>query len=339
MVQFPRIHRNQNISKWFIASKGFFLLPYLLLGTIMTGCGGSSDSSTSVKDSTLNPSAESQNNPDLPKTDSNFETKHLDIQIGIYDKNRKLNCGDRIEGLGQESDTLVLSQLKFYLHDIELLDSYSNQWYPINLNKTDYQFVEDKNNANKQQIAYLNLLNQDPCDVLGSDSITNKKLQTSIKGQLNVPLSAQLTSIKFKVGIPERYNHIDINNTQTDSFFGYDQNTHWTWLTGYRFMMIDLWDAQAPKWCLHLGSKDCTINSERKYSCSKSNRPEIILDNFNPFQDDIAIDLRGFFEGYAYGSHNCHGNIPEIILNRLGLNNNGYTDHALEQKLFKVKKP
>jgi len=145
----------------------------------------------------------------------------------------------------------------------------------------------------------------------------------------------------FSNGVPEQLNHADPAQLPPPLQAG---SMTWGWLLGYRFLMAEVvalpGDAGAPgSALLHVGSSACAGNpSQGGVVCARANRNRVRLDDFDPDEDAVLVDLGRLFAGIDLTRlWTCHssGAECELFFGRVGLDL--ATGSALErQDLYRV---
>jgi uncharacterized repeat protein (TIGR04052 family) len=129
----------------------------------------------------------------------------------------------------------------------------------------------------------------------------------------------------FSNGVPEALNHADPAQLPPPLQAG---SMTWGWLLGYRFLMAEVvalpGDAGAPgSALLHVGSAACTGNpSQGGVTCGRANRNRVRLDDFDPDEDVVLVDLGRLFAGVDLTAvTTCHSSGAECepFFERVGL--------------------
>ena len=129
----------------------------------------------------------------------------------------------------------------------------------------------------------------------------------------------------FSNGVPEELNHADPARLPPPLQAG---SMTWGWLLGYRFLMAEVvarpGDAGPPRSALlHVGSGSCTGNpSQGGVACARANRNRVRLDDFDPDEDAVLVDLGRLFAGIDLSRvWTCHssGAECEVFFDRVGI--------------------
>jgi uncharacterized repeat protein (TIGR04052 family) len=99
------------------------------------------------------------------------------------------------------------------------------------------------------------------------------------------------TKIKFRLGVPQSLNHLNVNTAPAPLNVS---ALYWTWTSGYKFARLDFltsggaYDSTA--FNVHLGSTGCTGTNPASSNadCNSANRPAITLDIPVASQNDLA---------------------------------------------------
>ncbi|MCI5064865.1 metallo-mystery pair system four-Cys motif protein [bacterium] len=204
-------------------------------------------------------------------------------------------CGQAYEGVGAGGTTIRIQDLRFYLSQLILLTAEGNE-VPVEL-------VED----GKWQHGGVALLDFEDatgaCSELGTADTNSVVNFTAPTGNY--------TGLRFSVGVPFESNHQDATTAPAPLNLGAMQ---WNWQAGYKFIRIDLLNENtAPdnRWFLHLGSTGCESDSRITVpttTCARPNTVEVELDNFNPSENTVVLDIGMFLQGIDLSQ-----NTPETL--------------------------
>ena len=206
------------------------------------------------------------------------QTQPVNINFQAVVGDKPFDCKEIYEGIGTTNSKMTVSDFKFYVQDVRLIDKKGKET-PVNLTN-DGKFQTEK-------VALLDFEN-------GEGSCTNgtKELNTAIRG--TVP-KGKYTGVKFTIGVPEELNHLDptlqpspLNNTRM----------MWSWQLGFKFARIDTKTSGRPNgYVLHLGSVNCTKDDSGNITCARPNRPEFEFTKFDFKKNSIVVDLKALFAG------------------------------------------
>jgi len=253
-----------------------------------------------------------------------------------------VDCDTPLTGLGTAGTDAALKDFRFYVYNLRLG---TNQGRQLVLELEENSWQQDG-------LALVDFQNKgDFCD--GEDKPTHKE----ISGTVNLETGESIDSVSFTIGIPEALNHQD--QTAAESPLNIT-SLFWSWQTGYKFMRLDI----APvggvtrptdpaynnsTWNIHLGSTNCTGEPQlgETVACTRNNRPQIALDNFDPATSTIVVDYSALIaaasvgqdEGGAPGcmSGATDPECPTVFAN-LGLDVvSGDVDITVNQTVFQLK--
>jgi len=173
-------------------------------------------------------------------------------------------CGQTYEGLGTQSSSLTPIDLRFYVHDVVLLDGDGGE-APLALTADGAWQTED--------IALLDF--EDGCDN-GTAETNARIVGTAPKGDW--------TGVRFTVGVPPELNDMSLGLEQRVSPLNVS-SMFWSWSTGYKFFRID---SNGP-FRFHLGSTGCA-SPDQPFACTNLNFPTVELD-LDPTSGAVVIDI------------------------------------------------
>ena len=173
-------------------------------------------------------------------------------------------------GCGEQSDAAQLTDLRFYLHDLQLISSEGNA-IPVAL--------EVDGSWQQHDLALLDFED-------GSDQCLNGSDATNVILRGSVP-DAKYHALSFTVGVPFDRNHSD--PLQAIAPLG-DPAMHWHWRAGYKFMRTGIRTATDGFW-LHLGSTGCEGTVKNISGCKFANRAHVRLNDFVLGRDTVVVDL------------------------------------------------
>ncbi|HRH40206.1 MAG TPA: metallo-mystery pair system four-Cys motif protein [Pyrinomonadaceae bacterium] len=209
---------------------------------------------------------------------SSAQTQPVAINFKAVVGEKTFDCKEIYEGIGTTNSKMTVSDFKFYVQDVRLVDQRGKET-PVSL-KNDGKFQSER-------VALLDFEN-------GEGNCTNgtKELNTMIRG--TVP-KGEYSGVKFVIGVPEEMNHLD--PTLQPSPLNLTRMM-WSWQIGYKFARIDTKTTGRPNgYVLHLGSTNCETDPNGKTNCRYSNRPEFSFAKFNLLKDIIKVDLKALFAG------------------------------------------
>lgn len=219
------------------------------------------------------------------------EETSVKIKFKALANNQPIECGKTYENIGTSKSKVSITDFRFYVHKITLVDDKGKD--------VEVKLTQDKKWQNGET-ALLDFENKS-----GDCSTGNIDLNTEIIG--SVP-KGNYKDLKFTLGIPFNKNHQD--PTKADSPFNLT-SMFWTWNAGYKFTRIDLKTTGLPQgYFIHIGSTGCMSGMETKHEgvvdthgdmtsdkekiptmCKNPNRSEIVLKNFDANKNFVVADL------------------------------------------------
>jgi len=208
-------------------------------------------------------------------------------------------CGQTYEALGTPPSRATPSDFRFYVSDVELIDS-AGKAVPLKL--------EQDGRWQYQSVALLDFENRSgPC-LTGTTDLNDKVVGTVPKGDYK--------GLRFTLGVPFALNHADASIAPSPLNL---TSLFWNWQGGYKFARIDLSTTGAPQtlaagdvvksgdreaskklgFAIHLGSTMCAAGSttEKPTECKNPNRPTISFQAFDPTRNVVVADLKGLLKG------------------------------------------
>jgi uncharacterized repeat protein (TIGR04052 family) len=173
-------------------------------------------------------------------------------------------------GCGEESGSAQLTDLRFYVQDVQLISS-DDKAVPVTL--------EVDGVWQQHDLALLDFEDASGLCLNGS-GVTNVVLRGSVP-------EADYNALSFTVGVPFERNHSD--PLQASAPLG-DPAMHWHWRAGYKFMRAGIRTANDGFW-LHLGSTGCEGTVKNISGCKFGNRAHVRLAGFVLGRDAVVVDL------------------------------------------------
>lgn len=235
-------------------------------------------------------------------------------------------CGQVYRGLGTTAVQFVPSDFRFYVSGFRLIDHQGRE-VPLLLEQDGLWQVED--------VALIDFENKvEPC------GLGTVETNASVRGMAP---KGDYRGLRFVLGIPFHLNH---GSTATAPPPLHLSAMFWNWRGGYKFMRVD---EALGLFHIHLGSTGCVsrLPTVPPSHCSRPNRGEVILPEFDAARDVIVADLAALLadndleqnqEGTAPG---CESGVDdadcEPLFRNLGVNfDNGLPDPS-RQKFFRVE--
>ena len=189
----------------------------------------------------------------------------VEIRFDAVLGERPLRCGD---------GGTVLSDLRFFVHDLEVVDA-DGRAAPVRLAVVPGWQTRD--------LALVDLED-------GTASCLNGTADTRATVQGSVP-RGDWRGLRFVLGVPAGLNHGDPLTAE-----GPLTRTamHWHWRSGYKFLRAGLARGPDGAW-LHLGSARCSGVIGRLEGCAAGNRARVVLDDFRLASDVVGVDAGRLF--------------------------------------------
>jgi uncharacterized repeat protein (TIGR04052 family) len=178
------------------------------------------------------------------------------------------------EPLSCSSDGLALTDLRFYVSDVRLLDG-SGAERPLRL-------IPDSLWHN-ENVALIDLESGDGACINGTHEINSAVTGTSD--------GADFVGVMFTLGVPFEFNHANplLAKPPLD-----DAAMHWHWRSGYKFLRAGITTGVDSIW-MHLGSTGCEGAVRDISGCRFPNRVAIEVADYSQNFDPIEIDLAKLF--------------------------------------------
>lgn len=172
----------------------------------------------------------------------------------------------------------ALSDLRFFVTDLQLLDSTGN-FHAV-------EFVED-DRWQQANVALIDLEN-------GEERCANGTADTHEKIHGTADIS-DFSGIRFTLGVPFELNHANPLLAKAPLN---DAAMHWHWRSGYKFLRAGVTTENDGTW-LHLGSTACKGTVQDVRSCDAPNRVVVELTNFTA-ADRVEVNLSALFAGVDF---------------------------------------
>jgi len=268
-------------------------------------------------------------------------TRSVTLQFAAEANGQALTCDSALSGLGTSAASGKLRDFRFYVHNVRL----------IKADNTEVSVTLDGNEWQSSGVALLDFQNKS--DNCGGST---KPTHTALTGNVT---EGDYVGVAFTVGLPESLNHQ--NQTAAASPMNI-ASLFWSWQAGYKFMRFDV----APDggitrptdvtfaqttFNFHLGSTDCTglPQNQEAVTCSRINRPDVRLDNFNVSTQQILLNYGALISEIDItqdisGAPGCMSGLSDqecqSMFTQLGLDfTAGTPSTALTQTVFSVRNP
>ena len=172
--------------------------------------------------------------------------------------------------------TVTLKDMRFYIHDVKLLDA---------AGKETSITLDESSNYQSSNVVLLDF--EDGTGSCTGNSGTNKTIAGTVPAGL-------YTGIKFTLGVPFSKNHQDVTTASAPLN---ESGLFWNWRFGYKFLRIDFTHGSF-SYNLHLGSTGCSASSSPSSSteaptvaCKNPNTSTITLNKFTLNSSTLVLDI------------------------------------------------
>lgn len=213
------------------------------------------------------------------------------------------DCASTYANLGTTGANVGLSDFRFYVHDVRLVEAGSTDEVPIALTQDGlWQYTADPS-VPEDGVVLLDFENDTGTCVNGTTP-TN----TVVTG--NVP-DGNYDGIKFRVGVPASLNHAEVATAPSPLNFS---AMFWSWSDGYKYVRIDAQGLlPADDFDIHLGGTLCMGDPFQgdEVTCGNPNRPEVSFESFSATDDVIVLDYAALVAGTDLTQNGCYSEIDD----------------------------
>jgi uncharacterized repeat protein (TIGR04052 family) len=267
----------------------------LICAAALSACGGGSDTVVST-----------------PAAD-----QAVSIQFAAVNGTTPVTCGTRLTGLGSTSVAADLKDLRFYITNVALIND-KGVAVPVTLNSNNWQLTQGSET--------VSLIDLEDASGACADATHTAETNAVITG--TVPAGTYV-GLKASMGVPETLNHSAITGGVAPLDVA---ATAWSWQSGRKFTKIEVnpvggilktiaavpATATTPAipaststvstFNFHLGSTGCTAKVDAAgvalkdaagnalYTCANPNVMDFTLANFDPAQQQVALDIGQLFK-------------------------------------------
>ena len=191
------------------------------------------------------------------------------------------SCAQTYPMMGMNNSTWTPKDFRFYVHDVRLVTGAGE--VPVS--------IDTVGAFQGQGVALLDFENRS-----GACAEGTTETNSEIRGRVAGALPANITGIKFKLGVPFAANHQEPSSAAAPLNLS---AMWWTWNAGYKFLKIDGNTMGLPMgFNIHLGSTGCTGNGMGAVTpCTTPNVSEVTLTGFAPTTHTIVADLAALVSG------------------------------------------
>jgi uncharacterized repeat protein (TIGR04052 family) len=215
--------------------------------------------------------------------------------------NTPVSCTSVLAGMGTGGVNAKLSDLRFYVSDVKLINS-AGQEVAVTLASNEWQLTQGGHG-----LTLIDLEND--ADTCAGDAATN----LGVKG--TVPVGTY-TGVTFTLGVPSALNHLDATAATTAAPLT-NNDMFWSWTGGYKHAKIELNpenattpgiytggltntavtpNTTASTFNFHLGDTNCTAGVPLSTStCLSENTSTLRLATFNASTQKVAVDIGALF--------------------------------------------
>lgn len=194
----------------------------------------------------------------------------------------EIHFGIGMGGEAGSADTVVVRNVQFYIHDVQLLDA-AGQPHPFR-----FDAVAPWQSG---QVALVDLGG-------GGETVRNG----TVRGT-PAPGTAEIyTGIRFSIGVPFELNHA---NPLTAAAPLDRSELFWTWQSGHKFLRVDLLDA-GREWSFHLGSTGCSSASALRppaAPCAQPNVMRVEIAGIDPLRQSVQLQLSELVSSMRAAEH------------------------------------
>jgi len=203
--------------------------------------------------------------------DSSSSSQQVELAFAAVVGTEPFVCDREYQDLGANGTSLVLSDFRFYVQNVELKNA-SGDWVPVTLTQNNFQI---------DNVVLLDFENG--CGDLGTPELNDKIIGTVSQGEYD--------GVRFRMGVPVELNHADASTAAGPLGL---TSMFWNWRGGYKFLRIDSGAFSMTDWRMHLGSTGCgmgTPTAPPEAPCTNENRVEVEFDTFDAQTDTVVADF------------------------------------------------
>lgn len=255
--------------------------------------GGDPDGGTGEDSSGTDSSGTEPENKD----NSEREVRRIRFQPSVG--GQTFECGRSYSDLGSTQVKGTVSDFRFYVHQMHLITTDGRE-VPF--------AIEDRGEWQGSGVALIDFEGGPDSGCYGGTPGVN----TEVTG---IAPAGNYRGLRFSIGVPPALSHADPSTLEGPLTAG---GMAWSWLAGYKFLKFELGSG-----LLHVGSTGCTGTPPDKIKCSRANRPEITLPNFDPHTQAVHTDIAAAFRTSDLEQHpSCHstGDACAPLFQEVGLN-------------------
>jgi uncharacterized repeat protein (TIGR04052 family) len=195
----------------------------------------------------------------------------ISIPFEAHYKEQSLHCGKEVAVGETQPGVLWLTDLRFFIHDIEVQSKEGN-WLKAPL-------VADE----RFQTTRVALLDFE--DGTGPCADGTSSTHTEIK--IEIPLKST-HGLRFKLGVPFGLNHLDPAKQKPPLNV---TSMHWGRREGYKFFRLDMVDSGGDGLKSHLGSTGCEGTVGNITGCKRANIASIEFSQLELRKSAVVVDV------------------------------------------------
>ncbi|MCB9742747.1 MAG: metallo-mystery pair system four-Cys motif protein [Alphaproteobacteria bacterium] len=209
---------------------------------------------------------------------SSEEDREVTVTFAATLGGQPVACGVTAEGVGVSGSAVSLQDLRFYVHDLRLVDADGVE-APVTLDDDDVW-----------QDGVVALIDFE--DATAGCANGTGPVNVEAKGRV---AEGEYVGLRFTLGVPFELNHADPATAESPLNL---TTMHWNWQGGYKFLRLDLSTEGFPEgWFVHLGSTGCEADGDGTVTgCSAPNRPEMDL-SMDVDSQVVKLDLDALLDG------------------------------------------
>lgn len=236
------------------------------------GCEHSQADHTDTEDAD---SHDHHHDGDMATSDqSSSQTQPVVLSFAAQFGQKDARCGQTYSGVGKGgAATLELSDLRFYVHDVRLMDQAGTE-VPLAL-------TPDKK-WQSQSVALLDF--EDKSGACTGTTETNTELRGTVPSG-----RYKWQGLRFRLGVPFALNHADVAKAESPLNLS---SMFWSWQSGYKFLRLEGEVTGRAGLVVHIGSTGCQKDGTGAVtSCQSPNRSEVSLTGLDPTKSKIVLDV------------------------------------------------
>lgn len=255
--------------------KSIYTLGALSVLAALAACGGGGGGGDSTTSST----------PTTPVTPATQDVSIPFVAVA-GNSNTPVSCDSLIAGLGSTATSAQLTDLRFYLTDVQLVND-QGVAVPVTLKTNEWQFT-----SGADSVVLIDLENATGACGSEGTSATNAVITGSVP-------AGNYVKVKATIGVPEKLSHSDVMAASAPLDI---MAMGWSWQAGRKFVKIEVnpvggvlsGSSTVSTYNLHQASTDCSGPNDGTDTCAKKNLAQFTLD-FNQANQRIAVDIAELF--------------------------------------------